>query len=228
MHYRLQIAELFFSFSQILFSSDCCRKFIKLKQQFFQQNGGFLLQQQHRESIEFETAKIFTVEELKEATNNFDEAKILGQGGQGTVYKGVLNDNKIVAIKKSKISDTSQLTDKSDVYSFGVVLAELLTGKKAISFDRPENLLKAVPFAFNVEDGHRHELNVSTYQMCVLMLFNDADKLSYKEIEKATEITASDLKRCLQSLALVKGKNVLMKEPVTVSKDVDEDDTFFC
>ena len=33
---------------------------------------------------------------------------------------------------------TSQLTEKSDVYSFGVVLVELLTGKKALSFDRPE------------------------------------------------------------------------------------------
>ena len=35
---------------------------------------------------------------------------------------------------------TSQLTDKSDVYSYGVVLVELLTGMKAISFDKPEGL----------------------------------------------------------------------------------------
>ena len=34
---------------------------------------------------------------------------------------------------------TSQLTVKSDVYSFGVVMAELLTGKKALSFIRSEN-----------------------------------------------------------------------------------------
>ena len=33
---------------------------------------------------------------------------------------------------------TSQLIEKSDVYSFGVVLVELLTRKKALSFDRPE------------------------------------------------------------------------------------------
>lgn len=73
--------------------------------------------------------------------------------------------------------------------------------------------------------GQKHELNVSTYQMCVLMLFNNADCLTYKEIEQATEIPASDLKRCLQSLACVKGKNVLRKEPM--SKDIAEDDAFF-
>nr|DAD39456.1 TPA_asm: hypothetical protein HUJ06_013779 [Nelumbo nucifera] len=33
---------------------------------------------------------------------------------------------------------TSQLTEKSDVYSFGVVLVELLTGKKPLSFERPQ------------------------------------------------------------------------------------------
>lgn len=73
--------------------------------------------------------------------------------------------------------------------------------------------------------GQKHELNVSTYQMCILMLFNTADRLSYKEIEQATEIPAADLKRCLQSLACVKGKNVLRKEPM--SKDIAEDDSFF-
>ncbi|KAF5180491.1 Cullin-3b [Thalictrum thalictroides] len=73
--------------------------------------------------------------------------------------------------------------------------------------------------------GQKHELNVSTYQMCILMLFNNADCLTYKEIEQATEIPASDLKRCLQSLACVKGKNVLRKEPM--GKDIGEEDAFF-
>ncbi|CAJ2667645.1 unnamed protein product [Trifolium pratense] len=86
------------------------RKLVKLKEQFFQQNGGLLLQQQivrHRGSTE--TTKVFTVEELNEATDNFNEDRILGQGGQGTVYKGVLQDKRIVAIKKSKISDPNQI-----------------------------------------------------------------------------------------------------------------------
>ncbi|KAJ6840012.1 cullin-3A-like [Iris pallida] len=73
--------------------------------------------------------------------------------------------------------------------------------------------------------NQKHELNVSTYQMCILMLFNSAERLSCKEIEQATEIPAADLKRCLQSLACVKGKNVLCKDPM--SKDIAEDDAFF-
>jgi len=74
-------------------------------------------------------------------------------------------------------------------------------------------------------NGSKHKLNVSTYQMCVLMLFNAADSLTYREIEQATAIPAVDLKRCLQSLALVKGKNVLRKEPM--SRDISADDSFF-
>ena len=86
------------------------RKFIKLKEKFFQQNGGLLLKQQlsnHQKSIE--TTKIFTTEELKKAANNYDESRVLGQGGYGTVYRGVLSDNTVVAIKKSKIGDQSQI-----------------------------------------------------------------------------------------------------------------------
>lgn len=73
-------------------------------------------------------------------------------------------------------------------------------------------------------NGQKYELNVSTYQMCVLMLFNNTENLSYREIEQATEIPSSDLKRCLQSLACVKGKNVLRKDPM--SKDIGEEDAF--
>nr|XP_017225487.1 PREDICTED: cullin-3B-like [Daucus carota subsp. sativus] len=72
--------------------------------------------------------------------------------------------------------------------------------------------------------GQEHQLTVSTYQMCVLMMFNNADQYSYREIQEATEIPPSDLKRSLHSLACVEGKNVLKKDPET--KDVSEGDLF--
>ncbi|KAH7543850.1 hypothetical protein ACOSP7_031340 [Xanthoceras sorbifolium] len=86
------------------------RRLIKLKEKFFQQNGGFLLQQQlSKRTGASDTAKIFSEEELKKATNNFDEKRIIGRGGYVTVYKGYLTDNNPVAIKKSKIVDQSQI-----------------------------------------------------------------------------------------------------------------------
>ena len=86
------------------------RKHIRIKEKFFQQNGGLLLKQQlSSNQWSIERTKIFTSEELKRATNNYDENTILGQGGYGTVYKGTLSDNRVVAIKKSKIGDQSQI-----------------------------------------------------------------------------------------------------------------------
>uniref|UniRef100_M1BNK4 ATP binding protein n=1 Tax=Solanum tuberosum TaxID=4113 RepID=M1BNK4_SOLTU len=56
-----------------------------------------------------EATRIFTAEELKKATNNYANDRILGRGGNGIVYRGVLRDTRIVTIKKSRIVDESQI-----------------------------------------------------------------------------------------------------------------------
>ena len=50
---------------------------------------------------------IFTKQQVEQATSNFDSSKILGHGGQGIVYRGILR-NQTVAIKKCKIVDESK------------------------------------------------------------------------------------------------------------------------
>ncbi|KAK7301433.1 hypothetical protein RJT34_12297 [Clitoria ternatea] len=85
------------------------RKLVKLKEKYFRQNGGFtLLQQLSAGENSSQAFQIFTAEQLKQATNNFDESLIIGRGGYGTVFKGFLTDNRIVAIKKSKIVQENQ------------------------------------------------------------------------------------------------------------------------
>ncbi|XP_059654959.1 wall-associated receptor kinase-like 1 [Cornus florida] len=86
------------------------RRKIKVKEKFFKRNGGLLLKQQLSSGEgNVEKTKLFTSKELEKATDQFNENRILGQGGQGTVYKGMLTDGRIVAVKKSKIVDEGQL-----------------------------------------------------------------------------------------------------------------------
>ena len=71
------------------------------------------------------------------------------------------------------------------------------------------------------------ELNVSTYAMIILLLFNDlpADaSITCAEIQARTNIPMHDLTRNLQSLAVAPKTRVLIKEPM--SKDVKPDDRF--
>jgi serine/threonine protein kinase len=75
----------------------------KLKQKFFNQNRGLLLKQLVSQREDIAERMIITLDELEKATNNFDKARELGGGGHGTVYKGILSDLHVVAIKKSNI-----------------------------------------------------------------------------------------------------------------------------
>ncbi|KAA8546469.1 hypothetical protein F0562_002792 [Nyssa sinensis] len=86
------------------------RNISKVREDFFKQNGGIVLQQLLSKSEgSVHTAKIYSQEELNKATNNFNERHIVGEGGYGTVYRGTLADNTIIAIKKSKIVDRGQI-----------------------------------------------------------------------------------------------------------------------
>lgn len=88
------------------------RKAAKQKRKFFKRNGGLLLQQQtHVLHCSVNRTKLFSSGDLEKATDKFNPSRILGQGGQGTVYKGMLEDGMIVAVKKSKALEEENLEE---------------------------------------------------------------------------------------------------------------------
>lgn len=73
----------------------------------------------------------------------------------------------------------------------------------------------------------RYELNVSTYGMIILLLFNDlgdGESLSFEEIQAKTNIPQVDLIRTLASLSIAPKARVLLKNPM--SKSIKPSDTF--
>ncbi|XP_057429340.1 wall-associated receptor kinase-like 18 isoform X2 [Lotus japonicus] len=76
----------------------------KRREMFFKRNGGLLLEQRLSSGeVNDDKVKLFNLRDLKKATDNFNVDRVLGKGGQGTVYKGMLVNGTIVAVKKFKV-----------------------------------------------------------------------------------------------------------------------------
>ncbi|KAJ7066932.1 Cullin-domain-containing protein [Mycena amicta] len=95
--------------------------------------------------------------------------------------------------------------------------------KATKSFEHPTFGNADVRVAFK---ARKHELNVSTLALVILLLFEDQTEdefLTYEEIKQATSIADLELQRHLQSLACAKFK-VLKKHPP--GRDVHPSDSF--
>ncbi|XP_078153389.1 L-type lectin-domain containing receptor kinase SIT2-like isoform X2 [Carex rostrata] len=89
----------------------------------------------------------FSYKDLYRATNGFKEKKLLGSGGFGKVYKGVLPVSKLeVAVKRisheskqgtmgylaPELARTGKATPLTDVFAFGAFLLEVVCSKRPV------------------------------------------------------------------------------------------------
>ncbi|XP_031486619.1 proline-rich receptor-like protein kinase PERK15 isoform X2 [Nymphaea colorata] len=90
------------------------------------------------------STRFFAFEELREATNNFEASNMLGEGGFGRVFKGILSDGTAVAIKK--LSSGGHQGDK-----------EFLVEVEMLSRLHHRNLVKLVGY-YSSRDSSQHLL----------------------------------------------------------------------
>ncbi|XP_058209724.1 probable leucine-rich repeat receptor-like serine/threonine-protein kinase At3g14840 isoform X5 [Rhododendron vialii] len=85
---------------------------------------GFLIRKdtmdQDLKGLDLQTGS-FTLRQIKAATDNFDEANKIGEGGFGSVYKGLLSDGTVIAVKQ--LSSKSKQGNREFVNEIGMISA---------------------------------------------------------------------------------------------------------
>ncbi|KAK2998760.1 hypothetical protein RJ639_024553 [Escallonia herrerae] len=174
----------------------------QLKKKFFKRNGGLILQQQLSSGEEgnVEKAKVFTSKALEKATDNYNQNRVLGKGGQGTVYKGMLPDGRIVAIKKSKIDDDER---KVEHFINEVVILSRISHQNVVKLhgccletEVPLLVYEFIPNGtlFEFIHGQNEELPLSCWDIRLRIATEVAGALSYLHSAAAIPIYHRDIK----------------------------------
>ncbi|KAF9666682.1 hypothetical protein SADUNF_Sadunf16G0254100 [Salix dunnii] len=82
--------------------------------------GGKDLEDKELRALDLQTG-YFSLRQIKHATNNFDPANKIGEGGFGPVYKGILSDGSVIAVKQ--LSAKSKQGNREFVNEIGMISA---------------------------------------------------------------------------------------------------------
>ncbi|KAK4748127.1 hypothetical protein SAY87_014713 [Trapa incisa] len=87
-------------------------------------------------------ARYFCFDDLKKCTNNFKESNEIGSGGYGKVYRGVLSDGQVVAIKRAQQGSLQGgLEFRTEIELLSRVHHKNLVGLIGFCFEQGEQML---------------------------------------------------------------------------------------
>ncbi|KAM0900682.1 hypothetical protein ACQ4PT_020504 [Festuca glaucescens] len=181
------------------------RKLAKTRQGYFLQNGGMLLRQQM--FSQRAPLRIFTSGELEKATDRFSDDTIAGRGGFGVVYKGVLCDQMVVAIKKAQRVDESQV----EQFINEMLILSQVNHKNVVQLIGVclESEVPLLVYEFITNGALFHHLHNTSVPMpwedCLRIAFETATSLAYLHMATKPPIIHRD----------VKSSNILLDESFT-------------
>ncbi|KAK9214113.1 hypothetical protein WN944_006101 [Citrus x changshan-huyou] len=179
---------------------------IRLKEKFFKQNGGLLLQQMLNsyDGSVIDRCKLFSSKELDKATNHFNVNRILGQGGQGTVYKGRLEDGRIIAIKKSKLAVDDEELYKLEEFINEIFILSQINHRNVVKLlgccletEFPLLVYEFIPNGTlyqHLHDRHQNEEYPLTWEMRFRVATEVAGALAYLHSGASSPIYHRDIK----------------------------------
>uniref|UniRef100_A0ACD5XMB2 Uncharacterized protein n=1 Tax=Avena sativa TaxID=4498 RepID=A0ACD5XMB2_AVESA len=174
------------------------RKLQKIKQNYFRQHGGLILFEEMK-SKQGGAFKIFSEEELQQATNRFSDQQVVGHGGHGTVYKGLLKGGVEVAVKRC-MAITEQ--HKKEFGKEMLILSQInhrnvvkLLGC-CLEVEVPMLVYEFVPNGtlFHLIHGNRHGRRRISLATRLGIAYESADALAYLHSSTSTPILHGDVK----------------------------------
>ncbi|XP_076937668.1 wall-associated receptor kinase 5-like [Bidens hawaiensis] len=191
------------------------RKLLILRDNIRQQNGSLSYKHYPKKIFQltnscFGSIQIFGPKDLKKATNNYADNMILGKGAQGTVYKGILPDKRVVAIKRHRILSQSRV----EQLITEIVILESISHNNVVRLlgccFKTEDAFLVYEFASN---GSLHHLlhkgargtGILSWDNRLKMAHETADALAYLHTYEKMSIIHRD----------VKSANILLDENYT-------------
>lgn len=107
----------------------------------------------------------FTLSELQAATNNFSQENLIGKGGYAEVYKGCLQNGKIVAIKRL----TRGTTDE--------IIGDFLSEMGIMAHVNHPNTAKLI--GYGIEGGMHLVLELSPHGSLASVLYGSKERLTW-------------------------------------------------